>query len=165
MEEKGKVVNMMNSMVCCLQSCSLTRMTCHGGMILLLLCAAQERFARAQAFSLSPPATRQDTVKELIHGVEIVDPYRWLEDQESLETRQWIDTQNRYAHRLLDSLPSRERLVTRLTSLVQINRLKPPIERNGRYFIFRKSATDDLWTLYFRTGLTARTKSSSIHIR
>jgi prolyl oligopeptidase len=153
MEEKGKVVNMMNSMVCCLQSCSLTRMTCHGGMILLLLCAAQERFARAQAFSLSPPATRQDTVKELIHGVEIVDPYRWLEDQESLETRQWIDTQNRYAHRLLDSLPSRERLVTRLTSLVQINRLKPPIERNGRYFIFRKSATDDLWTLYFRTGL------------
>jgi prolyl oligopeptidase len=143
----------MSSVVRVLQSSSLARMTCQGGMILLILCAVQQRFVRAQTFSLPPPVTRQDSIKELIHGVEIVDPYRWLEDQESSETREWTDAQNRYAHRLLDSLPSRERLENRLASLVQINRLRAPIERNGRYFLFRKRATDDLWTLCVRKGL------------
>jgi prolyl oligopeptidase len=143
----------MSSVVRNYQRWSIARMTCHGGMILLILCAAQERCTRAQTFPSPPPATRQDSVKEVIHGVEIIDPYRWLEDQESSETRQWIDAQNRYAHRLLDSLPSRERLEKRLTSLVQINRLRSPVERNGRYFIFKKRATDDLWTLFIRKGL------------
>lgn len=143
----------MGSIIRYMPTSCLVRMICHGGMILLILCAVQERFACGQTFSLLPPATRQDNVKELIHGVEIVDPYRWLEDQESSETRQWIDAQNRYTHRLLDSLPSRERLENRLRSLVQINRLRAPIERNGRYFMFRKRATDDLWTLNIRKGL------------
>jgi prolyl oligopeptidase len=38
-----------------------------------------------------PPPTRRDNVREVLHGVEIVDPYRWLEDDESPETRAWID--------------------------------------------------------------------------
>ena len=49
-----------------------------------------------EAQTPKPPATRQDSVREVIHGVEIVDPYRWLEDQESPETRAWIDAQNTY---------------------------------------------------------------------
>ena len=43
-----------------------------------------------------PPETRRDDVREVLHGVEIKDPYRWLEDQESAETRAWIDAQNAY---------------------------------------------------------------------
>jgi hypothetical protein len=50
----------------------------------------------------APPPTRQDNVKETIHGVEIVDPYRWLEDQDSAETRNWVAAQNAYTHSLLD---------------------------------------------------------------
>ncbi len=39
----------------------------------------------------TPPETRWDNVKEILHGVEIADPFRWLEDQQSRETREWID--------------------------------------------------------------------------
>ena len=55
------------------------------GFFSLFLCvSASSAFAQAPA----PPAARQDNVKEIIHGREIVDPYRWLEDRDSEETKQ-----------------------------------------------------------------------------
>jgi prolyl oligopeptidase len=104
----------------------------------------------------SPPPTRRDNVVEIIHGVEIVDPYRWLEDQESPETRAWIDAQNEYSHSLLDGLPSRGAIQNRLGELMRIDRESAPIERNGRFFIWKKAADDDLWILYLRRGLDGR---------
>jgi prolyl oligopeptidase len=101
----------------------------------------------------SPPPTRQDNVKEIIHGIEIVDPYRWLEEQNSPETRAWIDAQNEYSHSLLDGLPVRKTIQQRLTELVRIDRLGTPVERNGRFFLFKKNADNDLWILYWREGL------------
>src|ERR1041385_7855492 len=62
----------------------------------------------------APPPTRQDNVKETIHDVEIVDPYRWLEDQDSQETRNWVAAQNAYTHSLLDRLPQRAAISRRL---------------------------------------------------
>ena len=54
---------------------------------LLLLCLAAKP-AAAQA--PSAPVARQDNVKEQMHGIEIVDPYRWLEEQDSQETKDWV---------------------------------------------------------------------------
>jgi prolyl oligopeptidase len=99
------------------------------------------------------PPTRQDNVRETIHGVEIVDPYRWLENQDAPETRAWIEAQNAYAHRLLDPLPARALIEKRLTALERVDRSLAPTERGGRYFFFRRRADQDLWVLYVRTGL------------
>ena len=48
------------------------------------------------AQGLKPPPSKVDNFREVIHGVEIVDPYRWLEDQDHPETRAWIDAQNKF---------------------------------------------------------------------
>jgi prolyl oligopeptidase len=101
----------------------------------------------------TPRPTRQDNVREVIHGVEIIDPYRWLEDQDSPETRAWIDAQNRYTHSLLSNLPAREPIRKRLAELMQTDRRGIPIERNGRYFLRKKRARDDLSILYVRRGI------------
>ncbi|HEY6371526.1 MAG TPA: hypothetical protein VIX37_13180 [Candidatus Sulfotelmatobacter sp.] len=53
--------------------------------------------------------TRQGNVRETLHGVTVPDPCRWLEDQDSAETRAWISQQNDYTHKLLDSWSGRER--------------------------------------------------------
>ncbi len=104
-----------------------------------------------------PPATRQDNIKEVLHGVEIVDPYRWLEDQESPETRRWIEAQNRYAHSLLGGLPVRAGIRQRLAELMRTDRSSAPSEYEGDvYFLNKKRAEDDLWTVYLRRGLRGK---------
>jgi prolyl oligopeptidase len=100
-----------------------------------------------------PPVTRQDNVRDVLHGVEIVDPYRWLEDQQSPETRAWIDAQNAYTQSLLGDRPEREPIRRRLTELMRIDRTGAPTdERNGAYFFFKQRADQELSVLYRRRG-------------
>jgi prolyl oligopeptidase len=101
------------------------------------------------------PSTRTDNVKETLHGVDVVDPYRWLEDQESKETREWIDSQNRYTQSILGAFPGREALKRRLTELLKIESVGMPVERGGRYFYSKRRADQDLSVLYVRKGRTA----------
>jgi prolyl oligopeptidase len=105
-----------------------------------------------------PPPTRMDNVVETIHGTEVVDPYRWLENQDSSDTRAWIDAQNAYAHSLIDKLPGREKLEQRLTELLKIDRISIPMERNGRYFLSKRSADQEQWIIYMRDGLDGEDK-------
>ena len=103
-----------------------------------------------------PPQSRVDNHREVIHNVEIIDPYRWLEDQESPETRAWIDAQNKYTHSLLDGLPSRPLIQKRLSELLRVDSVSTPFEQDGRYFLFKKRAADDLSILYVRQGLNGK---------
>jgi prolyl oligopeptidase len=119
----------------------------------LLLLFATVVISSAQAQVPKPPSTRVDNVREVIHGVEIVDPYRWLEDQDIPETRAWIDAQNKYSHSLLDTLPSRPLIQKRLSELLRVDSVSTPFEQGGRYFLFKKRAADDLSILYVRQGL------------
>ena len=100
-----------------------------------------------------PPKTRIDNVTEVLHGVELVDPYRWLEDQQSPETRAWIDAQNAYTDALLGRLSGREDLKRRLTALLEVDSIELPTERNGRYFFRKRLAGQDQFVLYLRRGL------------
>jgi hypothetical protein len=52
------------------------------------------------------PFSRRDDVIDIIHGVEIADPYRWLEDATSPDTKEWIAAQNQYTRSLLEAQPS-----------------------------------------------------------
>jgi prolyl oligopeptidase len=126
------------------------------GTIVVLILVLVSQTLHVQAQVASAPTTRQDNFREVIHGVEIVDPYRWLEDQTSPETRQWIDSQNNYTHSTLDGLRSRPFIQKRLTELMRTDSVGMPLERSGRYFLFKKRAEDDLSILYVRTGLAGK---------
>ncbi len=64
-----------------------------------------------------PPETPVDPVTDVLHGVEIVDHYRWLEDQDAAETRAWIAAQNEHAETVVGESPLREHLRARLREL------------------------------------------------
>jgi len=55
-----------------------------------------------------PPSTPIEPVTDVLHGVPITDPYRWLEDQNSPRTRQWLKDQATYTRAYLDAIPGRE---------------------------------------------------------
>ncbi len=103
--------------------------------------------------SKAPPRTRADNVADTVHGVKVTDQYRWLEDQESPETRAWIDVQNQYTRAILDPLPSRERISRRLGELMKVETISTPVARAGRYFFSKRLADQPQPVLYVRRGL------------
>ena len=100
----------------------------------------------------TPPTTRKDDFKETLHGVEIADPYRWLEDAQSPETRAWIEAQNAYTESVFQSMADREKLRRRIEQYLKVETLKYPTERGGRYFFETRKPDQDLGILYFRQG-------------
>ncbi|WP_206446042.1 prolyl oligopeptidase family serine peptidase [Agrococcus sp. KRD186] len=80
-----------------------------------------------------PEVSRDDTV-ETIHGEAIADPYRWLEDGDSAETRAFIEAQNAFAEPFLAALPAREAFRERVTALLEAPTRGCPWVRGGRVF-------------------------------
>ncbi|MEM1182746.1 MAG: prolyl oligopeptidase family serine peptidase [Acidobacteriota bacterium] len=101
----------------------------------------------------APPPTRVDTVVDTFHGVEIADDYRWLEDQDSPETRAWIESQNAYTESALADRPERAVIERRLDGLMRVDEVGQPTQRGDRYFLWKKRADDDLWIYYVRESL------------
>ncbi|GAA2738082.1 prolyl oligopeptidase family serine peptidase [Actinocorallia aurantiaca] len=94
-----------------------------------------------------PAAHRQDIVEEL-HGHEVSDPYRWLEEAQSAETKEWLQAQDELFHAHVDALPGRERLRARITELLGSGSISAPIWRGDRYFFMRRTAEQELSVLY-----------------
>lgn len=86
-----------------------------------------------------PPETARIPVVDTLHGVAITDDYRWLEEQESPETRAWIDEQNAYAEQIVGDSPLRTELEGRLRELMDApGAIFPRRAGDYEYFSFRK---------------------------
>ena len=119
------------------------------GAALMAACAAEEPGIDVPP----PPPTEVREVVDTLHGVEVLDPYRWLEDQEAPETRAWIDVQNAYTDTVLNALPGREELRAVAASVLERDAIGLPYERGGRYFYSKRRADQDLAVLYLRDGV------------
>jgi len=108
--------------------------------------------AHQASLPAAPPLTRTQEVVEVIQGVEVPDPYRWLEDQDSAETRAWIDAQNAYTDAMLAEVPGREALTERFAALMKVDQIGTPRAAGDRYFFSKRRADQDLSVLYLRQG-------------
>src|SRR5919206_323014 len=87
-----------------------------------------------QTAGVALPESPARPVVETLHGVEIVDPYRWLEDGDSEEVRAWTEAQNAYTRRLLDNRPERPVIRERLAQLLHTGFVEAPVLKADRYF-------------------------------
>ncbi|MDQ3930859.1 MAG: S9 family peptidase, partial [Chloroflexota bacterium] len=99
----------------------------------------------------APPTRRQDVV-ENIHGQEIRDPYRWLEDESSAEVAEWTAAQNAYTREALGAVPGREWVRRRLEQLLSTGTVTAPVVRGERHFYTRREGTQDQPVLLLRRG-------------
>jgi prolyl oligopeptidase len=83
------------------------------------------------------PATPERQVIDHYFGENVVDPFRWLEDGDSQETKAWMDAQNALTRKVLDGLDARGSLRARLLELMQAPRQDPPSHR-GKHYFFRR---------------------------
>ncbi|MFB7982791.1 prolyl oligopeptidase family serine peptidase [Streptomyces vinaceus] len=86
------------------------------------------------------PAARRRRLVEVIHGRTVADPYRWLEKADDDETQQWMRGQDELSHAVLDGLPGRDWLHTRLSGLVSVGVTGPPVWRGARRFFMQRRA-------------------------
>jgi prolyl oligopeptidase len=82
------------------------------------------------------------------HGETIADPFRWLEDTSSEETRAFIEAENRLADAWLEAVPSRKEITDRVVELWNHRRLGVPFERGGRWFQYRNAGLQPQPVLY-----------------
>lgn len=82
------------------------------------------------------PKTTQLEVVEEYHGIKVADPFRWLEDLDSPQTRAWVEAQNRLTFAYLAKLPMRSYFARRLRELWNYERFSTPFSRGGRIFYF-----------------------------
>src|ERR1700736_3874311 len=73
------------------------------------------------------PTTKTDVVVDRLHGVEIADPYRWLENAGDPEVKSWVDQQNASSRSLLDKIPFRGAIRERLGRLLDIGTIGTPV--------------------------------------
>jgi prolyl oligopeptidase len=101
---------------------------------------------------LPPPFSASEPVTEILHGVSVTDPYRWLEDQDSPRTRNWIEEQTQYARTYLNNISGRERIRTRIREFLAIETLDSPQKIGNRYFFRKRLPNQEQTCIYMRDG-------------
>ena len=111
---------------------------------------------------MRPPDTKVDAVVEHRHGVDIPDPYRWLEGDNTDPARMgrvtpevaaWTDAQNAHTRAVLDALPGRAAIEDALRPLMQIGAVSAPVVRGGRYFYSKREGSQNQPVFYWRDAL------------
>ena len=86
-------------------------------------------------------------------GTKVADPYRWLEDENSAETKAWVEAQNTLTFGYLDKIPYREKLKTRLTQLFNYPRISAPFRRGETYFFTKNDGLQNQAVYYIQKGV------------
>ncbi len=107
----------------------------------------------AQAQGLSYPATRKVDQTDAYHGTSVADPYRWLEDDNSADTKAWVIQQNEVTDKFLAAMPQRLPARRIYTELYNFERFGIPFREGGRYFWTRNDGLQQQNVLYTAKSL------------
>jgi len=104
----------------------------------------------ACAVELTYPMTEKTDHVEKYHGIEVADPYRWLEEdvRESDRVAQWVKSQNQVTFGYLKGLPEREAIEQRLTRLWDYAKFGTPFKTGGRYYIAKNDGLQNHYVYY-----------------
>lgn len=99
------------------------------------------------------PESRRGDVVETLHGKEVADPYRWLEDLDTQQTEAWVAAQRAFAEEALAAIPAREPIRERVAQLWDYEKLGVPLKRGGRLFYTHNDGLQNQSVLYWQSGL------------
>jgi prolyl oligopeptidase len=100
-----------------------------------------------------PPLSAVEPVVDVLHGVAVTDPYRWLEDQNAPRTREWINEQTIYARAYLDGIAGRAQIRERVRELLDVETYDSFLKCGGRYFFRKRLPGQEQPSIYFRKGI------------
>jgi prolyl oligopeptidase len=119
---------------------------------LFLLLASMNFIIFGQKFDY-PKAQKSNQVDEY-HGIKVADPYRWLENPDAPDSRDWITAQNKITDAYLSNIPERQKIKDRLTKLWNYEKYSAPFKVGKNYFYYKNDGLQNQSILYIATSTT-----------
>jgi len=104
------------------------------------------------------PVTRKSDQVDTYFGTQVADPYRWLEDTDSPETKQWVTAENALTFDYLGAIPERAAIKEQLTRIWNYPKYAVPLKRGKSYFYTENSGLQNQAVLYMKRGLKGEKK-------
>lgn len=105
---------------------------------------------------LQYPETKKGETVEDYHGTKVADPYRWLEDDNSEDTKAWVKAQNKITFDYLATIPQRDKIKKRLEELWNYPRYSSPFKKAQYYYYFKNDGLQNQSVMYRQNGLTGK---------
>ncbi len=120
---------------------------------LILVGCNSSTISKNQTNSVTYPSTKKvDTITNYF-GTQVKDPYRWLEDDMSQQTAQWVENQNQTTFGYLDNIPFREALKQRLTKLWNYEKVGAPFKEGDYSYFYKNDGLQNQYVIYrYKTG-------------
>ncbi|MBT3223870.1 MAG: S9 family peptidase, partial [Proteobacteria bacterium] len=115
--------------------------------------SADQAHKTAEDHMIKYPAAHRGDVVDDYHGTKVADPYRWLEDPDSAESRAWIDEQNKITQTWLSVVQSRDKMRQRVEELFNYERYGVPSKKAGKYFYSHNDGLQNQSVLYVMDAL------------
>lgn len=112
----------------------------------------------SQTTPMQYPETRKAEVSETYFGTPVEDPFRWLEDDRSEETADWVSRQNKLTFSYLAAIPYREKIKSRLKELWNFPRYSTPFKKGKSFFFYKNDGTQNHQVLYRQESLASEPK-------
>jgi len=128
-------------------------------LILILLIAiiylpgCQKQKPEETQAQLTYPVTKKVDQVDDYFGVKVADPYRWLEDDNAEEVKEWVDEQNKVTFSYLEQIPFREKIRQRVTELYNYPRYSSPFRAGEYYFFYKNDGLQNQSVIYIQKGL------------
>lgn len=127
-------------------------------MFLLSVFAACNSTSENKQSKIKYPETKKMDTTDDYFGTKIADPYRWLEDDLSTETADWVKAQNKVTFDYLSTIPFRDKVKQRLTALWNFEKRSTPFKKKNYYFFYKNDGIQNQSVLYVQEGLNGNAR-------
>ncbi len=118
----------------------------------------------AVSAQLKYPDTKKIAFSEEYFGTtKVPDPYRWLEDDNSAETKAWVQEENKVTFTYLNTIPDRDKIRTRLEQLWNYPKYSSPFRKAGYYYFFKNDGLQNQSVLYRQKGMKGNIACITTH--
>jgi prolyl oligopeptidase len=114
---------------------------------------AMQSFAQPTIQAHKPIPSKKDNTIDTYFGKSIADPYRWLENDNSLETAKWVSDQNKVTENYLSQIPFRQKVKKELTAMWNYTKYGNPFKEGEYYFFYKNDGLQNQAVLYIQKGL------------
>ena len=123
------------------------------GTITLFGCNQQPKQPERYSVKAYPETRMDETIVDDYFGTKVADPYRWLENDTSVETAKWVKAQNEVTQDYLSHIPFRNAIKDRLTQIVNYERYSMPSKKHGRYIYSKNDGLQNQSVIYMQETL------------